>query len=97
MKKYIVAFFLISICPALAAQPSRNVCSGILHDDHGLLQFGGHAGEGEGVCVIAESERSKVLQTCSDGHFCRVSGTPRPCKDSGECDEISRVNRVQAK
>lgn len=97
MKKYILTFFLISTCSALSAQPPKNECSGILHDDHGVLQFGGHAGEGEGICAVAASERRKVLRVCSDGHFCRVSGTLGPCKDSGECDEIGRVNRVQAK
>jgi hypothetical protein len=97
MTKYIVAFFLLGVCPAMSAQPPKNECSGILHDDHGLLQFGGHAGEGEGICVIAESERGKVMQACSDGRFCRVSGTRAPCKDSGECDEISHVKRAQAR
>jgi hypothetical protein len=97
MKKYILVFFLIGIWPAVSAQPPRNQCSGILHDDHGLLQFGGHAGEGEGICVVAESERSKVLRVCADGRFCRVSGKLSPCKDSGECEEIKAVNRVQPK
>jgi hypothetical protein len=91
-----LAIPLLNTAHSAAATLTRGECHGILHRDHGSLQIGGGAGEGEAICVVASSEQSKVvLKSCSLGVFCRVRGAVRPCQDSGECVEIERVDRVQ--
>jgi hypothetical protein len=70
-------------------------CSGILHKDRNGLLFGGGRGEGEGICIINNSQESKVLATCSPGEFCRVRGVMKDCKDSGECGELTQVTSVR--
>jgi hypothetical protein len=91
----ILIVVISGISPSLSAEPRRNECSGILHVDHGSIQFGGRLGESEGLCIIANSEQSKVLAVCAIDQFCRVSGRLSACKDSGECSEIRRVYRAQ--
>ena len=82
--------------PAIALAEARTgECSGILRADHGSIEFGGGPGEGEGICVVAKSERRKVLAACSVGHFCRVKGSVANCHGSGECAEIGRIKSVQ--
>ena len=67
-------------------------CSGILHnwraEGSDGIGFGGAAGEGEGICVIAKSEENKVLAKCSFNHFCKVQGLQKECKD------LRRMRRV---
>lgn len=94
MMFYIATALLGTAHPASAAS-TRRECHGILHWEHGSVQFGGGAGEGEGICVVARSEQRKVLKRCSTGVFCRVRGAIRSCQDSGECVEIGRVDGVQ--
>ena len=72
-------------------------CSGVLHNDHNALHFGGGKGEDEGLCVIAKSEVAKVLAACRIGHFCEVEGTVDSCKDSGECVEITSITSARRK
>jgi hypothetical protein len=98
---YRAVFFLLAVggivgigtfqVPAQAQQE----CSGILHKDRNGLRFGGGRGESEGICIINNSEESKVLATCSPGQFCKVKGVMKDCKDSGECGELTRVTSVR--
>ncbi len=78
------------------ARPEPGQCDGILHKDGPRLWFGGARGEGESICVIASSEVSKVLKTCSPRHYCRVVGSVDTCKDSGECAEITSITSVSS-
>jgi hypothetical protein len=79
---------------ANAAPARAGECSGILHNEKGSLEFGGRPGETEAICVVADSEQKKVMSTCSAGQFCRVNGLTAPCRESGECTEISRIRSV---
>jgi uncharacterized protein YecT (DUF1311 family) len=72
-------------------QPSHGECSGILPRDQGSLSFGGEQGEGEGTCMIADTETAKVLARCSPRHFCRVKGISLLCPNSGECGLMTYV------
>jgi hypothetical protein len=86
---------LIMVTAHAASAASTGECHGVLHLDHGSIQIGGGAGEGEAICLVARSERAKVLKGCSAGMFCRVGGARNACKDSGECVEISRIEWVR--
>ena len=83
----------ISLTKGAANNPEEE-CSGILHGDQYGLRLGGGIGEGEGICVIAKSERHNVLTLCSIGHFCRLRGHVSDCKDSGECVEIRDITSM---
>lgn len=71
------------------------LCSGVLHRVGGDLRFGGDVGEGESICIIDKAERNKVLAVCPVGTSCRVKGIVLPCRDSGECSEITRITSVE--
>lgn len=83
---------------ALQERGTDAQCSGILHnwraEGQDGIGFGGATGEGEGICVIAKSEETKVLARCSFNHFCKVKGLQKSCKDSGECGELTVVYSV---
>jgi hypothetical protein len=90
-----IAIALLCVAPSSFAASRSGECHGILHWEKGSFQFGGGAGEGESICVIASSGQRKIMRKCSTGAFCRVRGTVKPCQDSGECVEIRRIERVQ--
>jgi hypothetical protein len=94
MTLYIAVGSLLVASTASAASKNGE-CHGTLHWEKGDFLFGGGAGEGEGICVVARSEHKKIMQQCSPGTFCRVRGTKKPCQDSGECVEIRHVDKVQ--
>jgi uncharacterized protein YecT (DUF1311 family) len=75
-----------------AASPQAGECFGILHRDQNGLLFGGAKGEGEGICIINQSDVPGVLLHCSVGRYCFVKGQVDACTDAGECAEISRVS-----
>jgi hypothetical protein len=84
----------LSICSASA---EMGECSGILHVANGSVEFGGGKGEGEDICVVADSDKKKILSVCAAGKFCRVKGSVAPCADSGECTDLSGVVSVTRK
>ena len=89
-------FVLIALGGQADARSGRDRCAGILHQDGPRLWFGGARGEGEGICVVAAAQAGKVLKACSAGRYCRVVGTTKDCKDSGECSEIKDIVSVAA-
>jgi hypothetical protein len=80
--------------PSVVGSIPPSNCAGILHRDQYGIRIGGGSGEGEGICVIDESEENKVLRVCNLEHYCRVTGLVNDCKDSGECSEITNVTSV---
>lgn len=96
MNGKIAAILLVIIVPlsVCSAEARMGECAGTLHSEDDSLEFGGRQGESEGICVVAKSDRKKILATCSVNAFCRVKGLVTSCRDSGECTEISRIVSV---
>jgi hypothetical protein len=57
--------------PATVGSIPPSNCAGILHRDQYGIRIGGGSGEGEGICVIHESEENKVLRVCNLEHYCK--------------------------
>jgi hypothetical protein len=95
MKRIALVVVALVVATSASAQHSygRQERKGILRQDrNGSLFF---QVPPEGVCEINPSQKGKVLATCTPGRFCRVEGMVEDCKDSGECDEITRVLSVR--
>jgi hypothetical protein len=85
----------ITSVKAVLDGPQPDKCSGILHKDKYGLRFGGGNKEGEGICLVNQSDEQKVLAICTVGHFCEASGLVDNCKDSGECVELTNITSVK--
>ena len=90
-----LALFLATDISSVFARSRMTGCSGILHRDQSGLSFGGGPGESEGICVFAQSDEALVLKVCHVGRFCRVKGDLHDCKDSGECEQLDHISRIQ--
>ena len=84
----------LAVLMGMPATAAADGCSGVLHRDAGDLVLGGGKGEGEGICIIAASQASKVLAVCTVGRRCRLVGKTAQCKDSGECVTITHITSV---
>jgi hypothetical protein len=66
-------------------------CEGILRQDGDRLFMAAQEGV-EGICEFVNPlARWKVQAACRIDRWCRVYGNDKPCEDSGECSEITRV------
>jgi|SRR5580704_4306332 hypothetical protein len=78
---------------SVLAEPQDGQCAGILHQDKTGLKFGG--GD-EGICIIKKEDETRILSACTVGRYCRVKGQVDPCKDSGECVEITNITAASS-
>jgi hypothetical protein len=95
MKRIALVTVALVVATSASAQHSygRQECKGVLlQDPDGNLSI---QVPPEGLCEISPSQQSKVLATCTPGRFCRVKGMAEDCKDSSECQEITRVLLVR--
>jgi hypothetical protein len=90
-----VAVLVVSsgLTHSVLAEPQDGQCTGILHQDKTGLKFGG--GD-EGICIIKKEDESRILSACTVGRYCRVKGQVDPCRDSGECVEITNITAVSS-
>jgi hypothetical protein len=72
----------------IAPPKKTEACSGTLIRDHGDLLFKNGT---EGICIVNKMDEGRLLSTCMIGQRCQAIGTVNPCKDSGECAEISNI------
>ncbi len=85
-----VGFYIDQIISVTAL----NFCGGTLSRSGSDLRVQNGFDKTETCWIQSAEDKRRVLNICSLGQVCRVSGETAPCRHPGECVEITRANSV---